>query len=86
MIEARVVRWIEAIIHEHICPLPDLPAIRPRPTLSVKRLHECGGKARRGLDYCGVLDVALNSTLYGRARDITKGKLDGRGVEIQRLI
>jgi hypothetical protein len=53
--------------------------------------------ARRGLDYCGVLDVALivpstgyyplrAITLYGRARDITKGKLDGRGVEIQRPI
>ena len=57
MIEARVVRSIEVIIHEHICPVPDLPAIRPRPARSVKRLQERDRKAR--LDYCGVLDVTL---------------------------
>src|SRR6266478_642121 len=75
MIEARVVRSIEVIIHEHICPLPDLPAIRPRPARSVKRLQERDRKAR--LDYCGVLDVTLIVPSKGALEIITKGKLDG---------
>jgi hypothetical protein len=76
MIEARVVRSIEVIIHEHICPLPDLPAIRPRPARSVKRLRERDGKAR--LDYCGVLDVILIVPSLGAFEILpTKGKLEG---------
>jgi len=76
MIEARVVRSIEVIIHEHICPLPDLPAIRPRPARSVKRLQERDRKAR--LDYCGVLDVTLIVPSLGAFEILpTKGKLEG---------
>jgi hypothetical protein len=85
MIEARVVRSIEVIIHEHISPLPDLPAIRPRPARSVKRLREREGEAK--LDYCGVIDRCLNSTPTGRLQNITyQRELDGRGAEIQQLI
>ena len=58
--------------------LPDLPAIRPRRARSVKRLQERDGPYGPYIP---------NSTLTRRLRDIiTKGKLDGRGVEIQQLI
>ena len=60
--------------------MPDT-AIRPRPTRSVKRLHERDGKAR--LDYCGVLDVTLIVPSLGALEKLpTKGKLEGPGLEI----
>ena len=57
-------------------PLPDLPAIRPRPARSVKRLQERDRKAR--LDYCGVFDVTLIVPSLGAFEILpTKGKLEG---------
>jgi len=58
--------------------MPDT-AIRLRPTRSVKRLHERDGKARRGLDYCGVTRCYLNSTLTRRLRNITYQRETRRG-------
>ena len=43
-------------------------------------------KIRRRLDYRRIFHATLFSTLERKARDITKGKLDGRSSEIQRLI
>src|SRR6185312_17038974 len=50
-----------------------------RPTRSVKRLHERDGKARRGLDYCGVTRCYLNSTLTRRLGKITYQRETRRG-------
>ena len=65
------------IIHEHICPLPDLPAIRPRPGAECQATPGTRPQGEAGL--LRSTRCYLNSTLTPRLRNITYQRETRRG-------
>ena len=77
MIEARVVRSIEVIIHEHICPLPDLPPHQTTPGAECQAPPGTRPQGEAGL--LRSTRCYLNSALTRRLGKITYQRETRRG-------